>query len=499
MTERDDLTASGTQAADKRADNKNTLDPEDWDDFRAHAHAHLDRLLNHVQGIESGPVWQVMPDTIRQQLAEPPPKLGQGLHHVLDDFNQLILPYGTGNTHPRFFGWVHGAGTPTGILAEAAAAALNSNCGGRDHGAIQVERAVIDWFCQIFGLGPKAGGLLVTGTSIANLLAVVIARNSMAPQDIRAIGCGALPLVAYTSVQAHSCLTKAFEILGLGRENLRLIPVDENFSMDCAALEAAVLHDRSVGNIPFMVAGTAGTVNSGAFDDLTAIAALCKTHKLWFHVDGAFGALAILSPRLRSLVAGIELADSLAFDMHKWLHVPYDAGCILVRDQALQVQAFGGRPDYLTTGKGLSGGNLWPADLGVDLSRSFRALKVWFTVKEHGFDALGDAIADNCRLARYFADKLTIPNHNTLKLMAPVSLNIVCCRLEPANVAEPQLDQLNSDVVAQLQIQGIAAPSTCRIDGKVCIRICIVNHRTQERDMDILFDAILEEGKRWGE
>ncbi len=466
------------------------LDPKDWQAFRASAHGHLDRLLDHVQGIESGPVWRPMPQDVQNRLNETVPLTGQGLPAVLDDFNTLILPYGSGNTHPRFFGWVQGAGTPTGILAEAAAAALNSNCGGRDHGAIQVENTVIQWFCQIFGLGPKAGGLLVAGTSMANLLAVAIARYTLAGLDIRTTGSASLPVVAYTSAQAHSCLAKAFELTGLGRDALRLIPVDDAFRMDCAALEATIEADIAAGKMPFMVAATAGTVNSGAFDDLPAISALCKKHKLWFHVDGAFGALAILSPALRSLVAGIEQADSLAFDMHKWLHVPYDAGCILVRDQALQVATFGGRADYLTTGSALAGGDLWPADLGIDLSRNFRALKVWFTIKEQGLNALGEAITENCRLAQYFAAKAA--QYPTLKIMAPVSLNIVCCRIEPPALSEDAIDQLNADVVATLQTQGIAAPSTCRIQGKLCIRVCIVNHRTQERDLDILLEAILK-------
>lgn len=465
------------------------LDPDDWPGFRAAAHAHLDRLLDHVQHIGDGPVWRSVPPEIRQRLMEPAPQTGQGLNKVLADFNELILPYGSGNTHPRFFGWVQGAGTPTGILAEAAAAALNSNCGGRNHGAIQVERTIIDWFCQIFQLGPKAGGLLVTGTSLANMLAVVIARNASVAADIRLHGTNSLALVGYTSAQAHSCLAKAFEVLGLGRENLRMIAVDDHFRMDTAQLEAAIQADQEAGKIPFFVAGTAGTVTSGAFDDLTAIAAICKTHKLWFHVDGAFGALVKLCPDLAPLVTGIELADSLGFDMHKWLHVPYDTGCILVRDKALQIAAFGGRPDYLTSAQALAGGDLWPSDLGIDLSRSFRALKVWFSVKEHGLESFGQAIADNCRLAHYFANEMA--SHSCLKLMAPVSLNIVCCRLERPGLSKDQLDQLNAHVVAELQIQGIAAPSTCRIDDTLCIRICIINHRTQKSDMDTLLAAIL--------
>ncbi len=467
-----------------------SLDPKDWQDFKTLAHAHLDTLLSHVENSAQGPVWRPVPDSVKTQLAEPPPLDGQGLNAVLDDFNHLVLPYATGNIHPRFFGWVHGAGTPTGILAEAAAAAMNSNCGGRDHGAILVERTVINWFCDLFGLGPKAGGLLVSGTSMANLQAVAMARNKAIGATARTCGNAGLKLVGYTSIEGHSCLTKAFEVLGLGSDSLRRIPVDSSFRMNTEALEAAMLEDRNAGRIPFMVAATAGTVNSGAFDDLPVIAALCRSYDLWFHVDGAFGALSALSPSLRPLTAGLDLADSIAFDMHKWLHVPYEAGCILVRDQTHQIAAFGGRPDYLLTGQALAGGDLWPADLGLELSRGFRALKVWFTVKELGFDALGAAIAENCRLACWFAAKAE--TNQMIHLMAPVSLNIVCCRLQPPTLNPDQWDSFNADAVAHLQTSGVAAPSTCRIGGKVCIRICIVNHRTTEQDMDILLDALTD-------
>ena len=471
-----------------------SLDPKDWKAFKAKAHAHLDTLLDHVEGIADGPVWQPVPAEVATRLNEPPPLAGQGLDAVLDEFARSILPYGTGNPHPRFFGWVHGAGTASGILAEAAAAALNSNCGGRDHAAILVEKTVVSWFCRIFGLGPTSGGLLVSGTSTANLLAVAIARNGKIGASARAKGNSGIPLVGYTSTEGHSCLNKAFELLGLGGDSLRRIPVDDSFRIRNDALEAAISADLNNGLVPFIVAATAGTVNSGAFDDLRAVASLCKAHDLWFHVDGAFGSLSALSPSLRFLTDGIDRADSIAFDMHKWLHVPYDAGCILVRDLALQRAAFGGRPDYLLTGKALAGGDLWPADLGLELSRGFRALKVWFAVKEFGFDALGEAIAENCRLARLFAAKAA--RHPILQVMAPVSLNIVCCRLVPPSLPPERWDQFNADVVAALQEKGVAAPSTCRIDDKLCIRVCIVNHRTTERDMDILLDELVKLAER---
>lgn len=471
------------------------LDPADWAGFRTQAHRLLDQLLDHVQTLPDGPVWRPMPDAVRARIHEPAPMAPQGLDTVIADFQSLIEPYAVGNPHPRFFGWVHGAGTPTGILAEAAAAALNANCGGRDHAAIDVEWTVIDWFCRLLDLPAAAGGVLVAGTSMANLLGLAVARNFVPGnetrgRDIRQSGQNGLELVGYASAEGHSCLAKAFELLGLGRDSLRLIPADDQFRMDAGSLAQAIAADRATGRIPFVVAATAGTVNTGAIDDLPAIADLCEREGIWMHVDGAFGALAVLSPGLKPLVRGIERADSIAFDLHKWLHVPYDCGALVVRDRADQIATFGGRPDYLTSGKALSAGSPWPADLGIDLSRSFRALKVWFTVKEHGFDRLGQAIARTCALAALFHKR--IESCPPLEAMAPATLNIVALRRRFPGATVEEEDRLNADLVAHLQTSGIAAPSTCRIHGRLCIRVAIVNHRTSERDLDMLLDGILQ-------
>ena len=469
------------------------LDPEDWPAFRAQAHALLDRLIDGQRDVADGPVWRSPPDEVRRRLAEASPSLPQGTEAVIQSLTELVLPYGTGNTHPRFWGWVHGTGTPGGMLAEMAAAAINANCGGRDHGAILVERTVIDWARSWFGFPPEAAGLVVGGTSMANLLGLAVARDQLAGRDVRADGLAGLPLVGYASVEAHSCVTKAFEALGLGRNALRLIPVDADYRLEVAALAAAITADRQAGHRPFCVIGSAGTVTTGATDDLAALARLCRAEGLWLHVDGAFGALAILSPELAPRLAGIELADSLGFDFHKWLHAPYAAGCLLVRDGArLQATFGGGRPAYLAAAAGLAGGEPWPCDFGLDLSRGFGALKVWFTVKEHGTSRLGQAIARNCAQARALA--ALIGENPPLRLMAPVPLQIVCCRYQPAGLDDEAADRLNAQLVAMLQTRGIAAPSTCRIGGRLCIRICITNHRTRDADLPVVVEAMLAIG-----
>lgn len=468
-------------------DGQSLLDPADWQAFRGEAHALLDTLITRLEHAADGPVWTPMPEAVQRRLAEPPPRLPQDLHKVCADLRELILPFGTGNTHPRFWGWVHGTGTAGGVLAEMAAAALNANCGGRDHGGIHVEKCVIDWMACWFGLPASAAGLLTTGSSMANLLGLAAARTR-AITDVRRQGVGGARLVGYVSSEGHSCLAKAFELLGLGGAALRRVTVDREFRMDVDALRRSIREDRAGGLQPFCVVGTAGTVNTGATDDLAALADLCRDEELWFHIDGAFGALTILSPQLAPRLAGIESAHSLAFDLHKWLHVPYDAGCLLVRDRATLLATFDDRPPYLAAADGLAGGGTWPSDLGIELSRGFRALKVWFTLQEHGTEALGNAIERNCAQALTLAAR--IEKRPLLRLMAPVPLQIVCCRCEPPGMDDAAIDALNVKLVATMQRRGIAAPSTCKIDNRSCIRISITNHRTRDGDLDILVDAI---------
>jgi glutamate/tyrosine decarboxylase-like PLP-dependent enzyme len=283
-------------------------------------------------------------------------------------------------------------------------------------------------------------------------------------------------------------VAKAFELLGIGHAALRRIRVDADYRMDLETLRRTVPDDRAAGLQPFCVVATAGTVNTGACDDIAGIADFCRSEGLWLHVDGAFGALTILSPQLAPRLAGIEAADSLAFDYHKWLHVPYDAGCLLVREEAALLATFGDRASYLATDQELAGGDVWPCDLGFELSRGFRALKVWFTIQEHGTLSLGDAIERNCAQARDLAERLA--KRPMLRVMAPVPLQIVCCRYEPPGMGEAAVDALNAKLVATMQRRGIAAPSTCRIDDRLCIRICITNHRTSDSDLAILVQAI---------
>jgi aromatic-L-amino-acid decarboxylase len=471
------------------------LDPADPAAFRAFAHRALDDALDGFERVAAGPAWQAVPSEVKAQLDKPVPRDPANMTDVYAEYRELIEPFENGNRHPRFVGWVHGNGTPSGMLAEMLSAALNANVGGREHGAVYVERAVIAWSAEIFGFPPTASGILTSGTSLANLIAVVVARRRYLGDGVRASGLGDSRLRAYTSAAAHRCIGAAFDIAGFGTAALRRIATDGTQRIDIDSLRSAVEADRAAGCRPFMVIATAGTVDTGAIDDLQSLADLCAAEDLWLHVDGAFGALAILSPEHRHLVRGIERADSLAFDFHKWLHVPYDAGCVLIRDAELHRATFASPAAYLAPAvEGTAAGEPWFADYGPELSRRFRALAIWFAFKEHGTRRLGEAIAENCRQAVRLA--ASIESTAGVTLAAPVALNIVCCRFDDGSRDADQLDTLNAAIVIDIQRSGIAVPSSTRIGGRTVIRINLTNHRITDADLALLLDAIVASGRR---
>ncbi len=470
------------------------LDPQDWTDFRARAHRLLDAAIDHLETAGEGSVWTPFPRELADAFAsalqrnDPAPP-DETLGHL-----EALLPFGVGNTHPRFFGWVHGAGTPTGLLAEIAAAAMNANCGGRNHAAIEVERLVVDWARRLMGFPAGASGLVVSGTSLATIIALKVARDARLDFASRRDGVGEAKLVGYASREAHSCVARAFDLLGLGSGALRSVPVNDVFEMDPHALEEAIEVDRGAGLEPFAVIATAGTVNTGAVDDLAAMAGIADRYGLWLHVDGAFGACARLSEDLRARLHGIERADSLGFDFHKWMQVNYEAGCVLIRDAALHRQAFADRPDYLSRqADGLAAGQPWPVDYGPELSRGFRALKVWAQVAEHGEAALGAVVDANHALVQRLAD--TVDATPELERLAPASLNICCLRYVAQGWDDAALDRLNGAIVGELQCSGVAAPSTTRIHGRLAIRVNITNHRTRAADIDALVAHVLRLGR----
>jgi len=469
-----------------------TLDPQDWEELRAQGHRMLDDMIDYLADIRARPVWRPIPDEVRARFRGELPREPSDLGDIYAEFAEFIAPFTTGNVHPGFMGWVHGGGTAVGMLADMLAAGLNANLGGRDHIPIEVERQIVEWTRTMFGLPPGASGLFVTGTSMANLMAVLVARTAALGQSVRECGLGeaGARLTAYTSVAAHGCVKKAMDLAGFGSDALRCTGVDRWHRLDVAAMRAQIARDREIGLTPFMVVASAGTVDIGAIDDLMALSALCREENLWFHVDGAFGAFGVLAPSLAPRLAGLQHADSIALDFHKWGQVPYDAGLLIVRDGERHRDAFAAPAAYLQRqARGLAASEPWPCDLGPDLSRGFRALKTWFTLKAYGTEKLGAMIERTCALAAYLEARILAEPR--LELMAPVQLNIVCFRYRADNA-----DKVNGDIVADIQESGISAPSTTKLGGQLAIRAAIVNHRTDVGDIDALLAAVLEFGAK---
>jgi glutamate/tyrosine decarboxylase-like PLP-dependent enzyme len=470
------------------------LDPADWDEVRALGHRMIDDMIDHLRDLRQIPAWQKMPPAVRDALHMPLPEQPTAPAAIYADIERYVTPYVTGNTHPRFMGWVHGGGNVMGMLAEMIAAGLNPNVGGRDHSAVLVERQVVAWSATMVGMPEDTSGVLVTGSSMANFIALTVARTAYLGGDVRRTGVGEHRLTAYTSEDAHSCMPRAMDQAGMGSDALRMIPSGPDHRIRLELLRAAVAADRAAGFEPFMVTGNAGTVSTGAVDDLAALGEFCRAEGLWFHVDAAYGAFGMLSPRLRPVLRGIERADSVAFDFHKWGQVPYDAGIALVRDPAKHLAAFDHAADYLRREKrGLATGELWPCDLGPDLSRGFRALKVWTTLRAYGTEALGRVAEQCCDIAAALGERILADAR--LELLAPVGLNVVCFRVR---APEAVVDALNADVLADIQEAGLAVPSSTMIDGKFAIRAAIVNHRTRVEDAFAMLDAVLAAAAKRG-
>ncbi|MEM9305078.1 MAG: pyridoxal-dependent decarboxylase [Pseudomonadota bacterium] len=471
-----------------------TLDPSDWAAFRAVCHEAIDDMVDHMAGIGDGPAWQTVPQAARDALAAPLPTDPAPLAAVYGDFREHVLPYPLGNAHPRFWGWVMGNGTAEGMLADMLAAGMNPHVGGYDQAATLIERQVLGWLREVMGYPDDGGALLVSGGTMANLIGVLVARNahdSTVRQDGVDPGQGRLTL--YGSSDTHSWVEKSADIIGLGRSAFRRVACLEDGTLDLEALAQAVAADRAAGHRPLCVIGNAGTVDGGAVDDLDAIADFCEAEQLWFHVDGAFGALLALAPAYRDRLRGMERSDSLAFDLHKWGYVQYELGCVLVRDAQLQRQAFETNAAYLApAGRGIQPDALEFSAMGPQLSRGFRALKVWMTLQTHGTSKLGRMIERNVAQAQRLVERIAAEPQ--LELLGPAPLNVVCFRYRPQGVDAAPLDRINKEVLLRIQESGLAVPSSTIREGHFALRIAITNHRTVEADIDLLADAVLSHG-----
>lgn len=459
---------------------------QDWGAFRAEAQRMLETALDQMQQAADHP-WQPVPEDIDARYAvrgqAQPPQV------VVDRIIQDVLPYHGGNTHPRFWGWVQGSGLASDVIASIAAAAVNANMGGRDHGANYMERAVVDWTRAKMGMPEGASGVLVTGTSQATVLAFQAARLRVLP-DLRKRGQGDVRLTAYAGEGVHNATLKAVELLGIGSDNLRKVPLVEG-RMDCAALAEMVAQDRAAGALPFLVVGTAGSVDLGLFDDLNALADAAAELGLWMHVDGAFGAWTrIAAEPYRALSDGIGRADSIALDFHKWMYVGYDCGMALIRNEAEHRAAFAARPSYLEGAeRGLAGGEPWFCDYGIDLSRGNRALKVWTALETYGEEAFSQAITTNCELAALMAAE--VEAQPLMGLVAPVVSN-VCVFTARSDLTPAEQSALNARIAQELQESGAAVFSTTRVGERVLLRAAITNHRSRAADVIAAIAAVAQ-------
>lgn len=472
-----------------------TLDPQDWEEARALAHRMIDDSVNYLQSVRERPVWQTMPADVLEQFQAPLPTGPTPVEAVYQQFLESALPYPMGNIHPRFWMWYMGSSNFTGAMGDFLAAIIGSNLGGGNHAAAMIDTQVVDWCKEMVGFPASASGTLVSGGTMANMICLTVARNVMAGIDVRAEGMGAViqPLRFYSSDQVHSCHQKGLEVLGLGRQALCKIASNDRFQLDVDKLRNAIHADRAAGLRPACVIANAGTVNTGAIDDLEAIANLCQEEGLWFHVDGCIGALIAIAPQNRDRVAGLERADSVALDPHKWLHAPFEVGCAIVRNAEAHLRTFTVTPEYLEKAqRGVASGN-WLYDYGMQTSRGFRALKVWMSLQEHGVEKFGRLIDQNIAQGHYLTG--LVEAHPQLELVTPTNLNIVCFRFNPGNLAEEALKPLNVEIMQRLQETGVAAVSDTTLRGRHCLRAAINNHRTRRSDLELLATEVVRLGQ----
>ncbi|HEY8548999.1 MAG TPA: aspartate aminotransferase family protein [Vicinamibacterales bacterium] len=463
------------------------LDPEE---FRRLGHRAIDLLVERLAGIRDAAVRQPVPEALRDAFLNAPlPTSPSSPDALLDRVATDILPYPMGNASPRFFAWVNSPPAPLGVLGDLLASGLDPSVAGGDHAGTYVEHAVLRWLKELLGLPSSAAGVLTSGGSVATIVGLAAMRHHASGGRARLDGlAGTPPMVVYTSTQGHSCIQKAVELLGIGSNNLRRVPVDREFRFDVAALRAQIARDRADGLRPVAVAASAGTVNTGAIDPLDELADLCAAEGLWLHVDGAYGGVAALDPASRPLLRGIERADSVGVDPHKWLYIPVECGCAFVRDAAVMRDAFSVVPPYLRDDTAMP----WFSEFTVQQTRGFRALKLWLVLQQVGTENYGRLIARNIALSRRL--QALIRERPDFELVSDGPLSITCFRYAPPQAAD--VDRLNREIAMLVQREGRVFLTTTELDGRPVLRACIVNFRTEAQDLDVLLETVAEAGAR---
>ena len=461
------------------------LDPS-ADEIRDWGNSVIQLMTDYLCNLRDRGVYRHMfSRRIRDRLDATLPTKGTDFDGLLRVFREDIIPFSRQNAHPRMFGYVQSPGTPIAAFADLLASTLNANLTvWRSAPApVEVERLTIDWIRQILGFNAEAGGLFVSGGSMANLAALAAARQTK--------DCSSGRLRIYASSETHFSIVKAAALLGIGRENVCHIAVDERFRIRTDDLVVKITADLEAGCVPLCVVANAGTVNTGAVDPLAEIREIANRFQLWMHVDGSYGALAILAKSARELFAGIERADSVALDPHKWLYLPVDVGCVIYRDPEIVRAAFAHEAEYtrIIGQEADEAFAFW--DYGPELSRRFRALKVWMLLKGVGVDALSEAIENNLACARHLESMVRASDD--FEMAAPVELSIFCFRHMPAqlrNESPKTIDAFNERLLVALQRDGSSYLSNATLGGRFALRGCVLNYRTTLHDIEILLDDL---------
>ena len=429
------------------------------------------------------------------------PKEGKPADQLLASASKLLFDNSLLNGHPKFFGFITSSAAPIGALADLLAASLNPNVGGQILSPIatEIEKQTIKWLAEFIGVSPNYGGVLVSGGNMANFTAFLAARTAKAPKDLKEKGLSnnSKQLISYCSKSTHTWIDKAVILFGHGSDSIRWIPTDDSNKMNTQTLEQTIKEDIAQGHQPFMVVGTAGDVSTGVVDNLEAIAAICKTNDLWFHIDGAYGIPAAVIPELKELFNGVEEADSIALDPHKWLYSPLEAGCTLVKNPKHLIDTYSSHPEYYNFSLTEEGGSLNYFEYGLQNSRGFRALKVWLALQQIGSDGYVKLISEDIALSKYFAE--LADKHSELEAVTQ-NLSIATLRYIPKNldlVGEERteyLNTLNETLVTKLQEGGELFLSNAIVKEHYCMRACIVNFRTTKKDIEECIEIIVKAG-----
>lgn len=471
------------------------------EELRRLGHQLVDAVADYLSGLPERAVFRRMSEDERRRILERGlPVAGLEPQRIVEFLLQAVAPFPMGNGHPRFFGWVNSAPAPLAVLTELLSAALDPSCAGGDHGGVYLEHLGIRWLMELLGFPTQGSyGLLVSGGSTASLTALVAARHRAAERaghDVRELGLRGLDLVIYLSDEAHSCVRKAAELLGLGRRGVRTIPTDPEHRMEVAALRRALDEDRAAGRVPLCVVASAGTVNTGAVDPLDELADLCEERGLWLHVDGAYGAPGLLYEGAAARFRGFERVHSVAVDPHKWLAVPVECGAVLVRDGQLLRDAFSLVPSYLRVAQDRGFGHLpWFSEYGFQQTRGLRALKLFVTLSQLGREGAAQLVTRHCLLAQRLQARVLA--HPELVLLAPVPLSIVCFQFAPASLPDPEArDALNREILNLLQEEGRVFLSGTQLRGRFALRACVLHHATTEADVDAVADEVVRIGRQ---